>query len=185
VTKETSVVVSLVLEGSGQCSANSGVGYLDHMLTALAKHASVDLSLQCSGDLHIDDHHSTEDCALTLGAAFAQALGDKRGIARFGSAFAPLDESLSRAVLDISGRPHSEIRLQFRRERIGDVSTEMLTHFMQSLAVAAGWTLHVDLIRGENDHHKAESAFKALAQAIRQAIRLTGGSDVPSTKGVL
>ena len=179
------MVVALSLDGSGQCSVQSGVGYLDHMLSALAKHGGLDLSLQCSGDLHIDDHHSTEDCALTLGAAFAQALGDKRGIARFGSAFAPLDESLSRCVLDISGRPHSVVQLNFRREKIGDVSTEMLVHFMHSLAVAAGWTLHVDLIRGENDHHKAESAFKALAQAIRQAVRLTGGSDVPSTKGVL
>ena len=185
VTKETTVSVSLNLDGTGQSNISSGLGYLDHMLTALAKHASVDLNLTCTGDLYIDDHHSTEDCGLTLGQAFAQALGDKRGIARFGNAYAPLDEALSRAVVDISGRPHSEVRMGFKREKIGDVSTEMLVHFVYSLSVAAGWTVHVDLIRGENDHHKAESAFKALAQAIRQAIRLTGGNDVPSTKGVL
>ena len=185
VTKETTVSVSLHLDGTGQSTVHSGLGYLDHMLTALAKHSSIDLTLTCTGDLHIDDHHSTEDCGLTLGAAFAQALGDKRGIARFGSAFCPLDEALSRAVVDISGRPHSEVHLGFKREKIGDVSTEMLVHFMYSLAVTAGWTIHVDLIRGDNDHHKAESAFKALAQAIRQAIRLTGSNDVPSTKGVL
>ena len=185
VTKETTVSVSLNLDGTGQSNVSSGLGYLDHMLTALAKHASVDLNLTCTGDLYIDDHHSTEDCGLTLGQAFAQALGDKRGIARFGNAYAPLDEALSRAVVDISGRPHSEVRMGFKREKIGDVSTEMLVHFVYSLAVAAGWTVHVDLIRGENDHHKAESGFKALAQAIRQAIRLTGGNEVPSTKGVL
>ena len=185
VTKETTVTVSLNLDGTGQSNVSSGLGYLDHMLTALAKHASVDLNLTCTGDLYIDDHHSTEDCGLTLGQAFAQALGDKRGIARFGSAYAPLDEALSRAVVDISGRPHSEVRMGFKREKIGDVSTEMLVHFVYSLAVAASWTVHVDLIRGENDHHKAESGFKALAQAIRQAIRQTGGSEVPSTKGVL
>ena len=185
VTKETTVTVSLNLDGTGQSHVSSGLGYLDHMLTALAKHANVDLSLTCTGDLYIDDHHSTEDCGLTLGAAFAQALGDKRGIQRFGNAYAPLDEALSRAVVDISGRPHSEVRFGFKREKIGDVSTEMLTHFVYSLAVAADWTIHVDLIRGENDHHKAESGFKALAQAIRQAVRLTGGNEVPSTKGVL
>ena len=185
VTKETTVVVQLNLDGTGQSTVHSGLGYLDHMLTALAKHSSVDLTLTCSGDLHIDDHHSTEDCGLTLGAAFAQALGDKKGIARFGSAYCPLDEALSRAVVDISGRPHSEVRLGFKREKIGDVSTEMLVHFIYSLAVTAGWTVHVDLVRGENDHHKAESGFKALAQAIRQAIRLTGSNEVPSTKGVL
>ena len=185
VTKETSVHVQLNLDGTGQSTVHSGLGYLDHMLTALAKHSSVDLTLTCTGDLHIDDHHSTEDCGLTLGAAFAQALGDKKGIARFGSAYCPLDEALSRAVVDISGRPHSEVRLGFKREKIGDVSTEMLVHFIYSLAVTAGWTVHVDLVRGENDHHKAESGFKALAQAIRQAIRQTGSGEVLSTKGVL
>lgn len=185
VTKETQVIVELNLDGTGQASISSGIGYLDHMLHALTKHSSIDLSLVCKGDLEIDDHHSTEDCGLTLGAAFAQALGDKKGITRFGSAYAPLDESLARAVVDISGRAFAHVKIDFKREMIGEVSTEMLIHFIVSLTMSAAWTVHVDLLRGSNDHHKAESSFKALAQAIRQAIKRSGSDEVPSTKGSL
>jgi imidazoleglycerol-phosphate dehydratase len=184
-TSETTVYININLDGTGRSHIQSGIGYLDHMLTALSKHSSMDLILTCKGDLIIDDHHSTEDCALTLGIAFIGALGNKRGITRFGNATIPLDESLSRAVVDISGRANSTVNLDFRRPNIGQISTEMLTHFFHSFASAAQLTLHVDVLRGENDHHKAESAFKALAVALRHAVQRNGRSDVPSTKGVL
>ncbi|CAG8435344.1 5558_t:CDS:2 [Diversispora eburnea] len=155
------------------------------MYHALAKHSGWSLTLDCKGDLHIDDHHSAEDTAITLGMAFKKALGEPRGIKRFGYAYAPLDEALSRAVVDISGRPFSDINLNLKREKIGDLSTEMLPHVLSSFATSAGITLHVDVIKGINDHHRAESAFKALAVALRQAIEKTGANDIPSTKGVL
>ncbi|CAG8570584.1 15796_t:CDS:2, partial [Racocetra fulgida] len=136
-------------------------------------------------DLHIDDHHSAEDTAIALGLAFKQALGEPRGIKRFGYAYAPLDEALSRAVIDISGRPYADINLDLKREKIGELSTEMLPHVLSSFATSAGITLHVDVIKGKNDHHRAESAFKALAVAMKQAIERTGSNEVPSTKGVL
>ncbi|KAI5865466.1 Imidazoleglycerol-phosphate dehydratase-domain-containing protein [Durotheca rogersii] len=168
-------------------SVNTGIGFLDHMLHALAKHAGWSLALACSGDLHIDDHHTAEDCCLALGYAFARALGSATGLARFGSAYAPLDEALSRAVVDLSNRPYSVVELGLRREKIGDLSCEMLPHCLQSFAQAARVTLHVDCLRGENDHHRAESAFKALAVAIRQATSRIPGreGEVPSTKGTL
>ncbi|KAF0543815.1 IGPD-domain-containing protein [Gigaspora margarita] len=155
------------------------------MYHALAKHSGWSLTLKCKGDLHIDDHHSAEDTAIALGLAFKQALGEPRGIKRFGYAYAPLDEALSRAVVDISGRPYADINLDLKREKIGELSTEMLPHVLSSFATSAGITLHVDTIKGKNDHHRAESAFKALAVAIKQAIERTGSSEVPSTKGVL
>jgi len=155
------------------------------MFTALAKHGGMSLTLKCKGDLWIDDHHTAEDCAIALGTAFKQALGEVRGIKRYGYAYAPLDEALSRAVIDICSRPYCVTDLQLKREKIGDLSTEMIPHIFYSFAIASGATLHVDVIRGENDHHKAESSFKALALAIRQAIERTGSNDVPSTKGVL
>ncbi len=184
-TRETHVKVDLNLDGTGQSQIDTGIGFLDHMLTALARHGRLDLTLHCKGDLEIDDHHTAEDCALTLGAAIDQALGDKRGIARFGYAYAPLDEALARAVIDFSGRPHAQVELSLRREAIGALACENITHVMQSLAVAARATLHVDVIRGQNDHHKAEAAFKALALAIRQAVAQDGTQTIPSTKGVL
>ncbi|SCZ94009.1 BZ3500_MvSof-1268-A1-R1_Chr6-1g08363 [Microbotryum saponariae] len=143
------------------------------------------LTIKCKGDLWIDDHHTAEDSALALGEAFKLALGERKGIRRYGTGFAPLDEALSRAVLDISSRPYFCGDLQLKREKIGDLSCEMIPHVFQSFAQGAGVTLHVDVIRGENDHHKAESAFKALALAIREAIQTDGSDDVPSTKGVL
>jgi len=185
ITKETDVRVILTLDGTGIAEVNTGIGFLDHMFAQLAKHSRMDLQLTCKGDLYIDDHHSAEDCAIALGQAFDRALGERKGITRFGSAYAPLDEALSRAVVDISGRPFASVSLGLKREKIGALSTEMLPHVLSSFATSAMVTLHVDVLKGENDHHRAESAFKALALAVRQAIQQDGTNDVPSTKGVL
>jgi len=163
----------------------TGIGFLDHMYHALAKHAGWSLELYCDGDLHVDDHHTTEDTAIALGDAFRQAIGDKCGIKRFGYAYAPLDEALSRVVVDISGRGCASVSLGLKRERLGELSCEMIPHVLKSFAVTAGITLHVDTLKGENDHHRAESAFKALALALKQAVEITGDNEVPSTKGVL
>jgi len=191
ITNETQITVDLNLDclpSSGfkqVIDVSTGIGFLDHMYHALAKHGGMSLTMKCKGDLHIDDHHTAEDSALALGEALKKAMGEIRGIKRYGTGHAPLDEALSRAVIDFSGRPFCVTDLKLTREKIGDLSTEMLPHIFHSFAIAAGVTLHVDVIRGENDHHKAESAFKALAIAIREAIQRTGGDDVPSTKGVL
>ncbi|KAF2446093.1 imidazoleglycerol-phosphate dehydratase-like protein [Karstenula rhodostoma CBS 690.94] len=168
-------------------SVDTGIGFLDHMLHALSKHAGWSLRLRCRGDLHIDDHHTAEDSCLALGAAFKEALQGSTGLARFGYAYAPLDEALSRAVIDLSNRPFCVTELGLRREKIGDLSTEMVPHCLQSFAQASGTTLHVDCLRGDNDHHRAESAFKALAVAIRQATTVVKAweGEVRSTKGVL
>lgn len=185
VTRETAVNVTLTLDGTGKSQVSSGIGFLDHLLETLVRHAAFDVTLACKGDLHVDDHHSAEDCALGLGEALDRALGERRGIARFGSAFAPLDEALARAVVDLSGRPFSSVELGLRRESIGGLACENVGHVLRSLAVAARLTLHVDVLRGENDHHRAEAAFKAVALALRQAVACSGGDDIPSTKGVL
>ncbi|KAK1983467.1 imidazoleglycerol-phosphate dehydratase [Colletotrichum cereale] len=168
-------------------SVNTGIGFLDHMLHALSKHAGWSLALACKGDLHIDDHHTAEDVCIALGCAFANALGSATGLARFGYAYAPLDEALSRAVVDLSNRPYSVVDLGLRREKIGDLSCEMIPHCLQSFAQGARVTLHVDCLRGENDHHRAESAFKALAVAVKMATSRVAGKEgeVPSTKGTL
>ncbi|AET41574.1 imidazoleglycerol-phosphate dehydratase HIS3 Ecym_8295 [Eremothecium cymbalariae DBVPG len=171
--------------GSQVIDIHTGVGFLDHMIHALVKHAGWSLVLECVGDLHIDDHHTTEDCGIALGQAFKEALGAVRGIKRFGTGFAPLDEALSRAVVDISNRPFAVVDLALKRERIGDLSAEMIPHFLESFAGAAHITLHVDCLKGFNDHHRSESAFKALAVALKEAISSNGTNDVPSTKGVL
>lgn len=184
-TKETDIGLTLRLDGAGLARVASGIGFLDHLLTTLAKHGGFDLELECSGDLQVDDHHTAEDCAIALGRALHESLGDRRGIQRFGSAYAPLDESLARAVVDLSGRPHAEVHLGLGRGAIGALAAENVSHVIRSLAVAAKATVHVDVLRGENDHHRAEAAFKALALALRQAVALRGGNDVPSTKGVL
>jgi len=184
-TGETDVRVELVLDGSGRAQIRTGLGFLDHMLHALARHARFDLELACAGDLHVDDHHTVEDCALALGQALDAALGDRSGIARFGGAYAPLDEALARVVVDLSGRPWSEVDLGLARERLGDVACENLAHFFHSLAAAGRMALHVDVLRGRNDHHRIEAAFKALALALREAVAPTGEASVPSTKGVL
>jgi len=184
-TRETDIRCRLVLDGSGTANVATGIGFYDHLLANLAKHARFDLELSCRGDLDVDDHHTVEDCALALGEALDAALGDRRGIARFGSAFAPLDESLSRAVVDFSGRPWAEVDLKLQRERIGALSCEMIPHAVRSLAQAARATVHLSVLSGANDHHRAESAFKALALALRRAAQRDGSDSVPSTKGIL
>jgi imidazoleglycerol phosphate dehydratase HisB len=184
-TRETEVTLELCLDGQGEAQVQTGIGFLDHMLITLARHARFDLSLRCQGDLEIDGHHTSEDCALTLGAAIDQALGERRGIVRFGWAHAPLDEALARAVVDLSGRPWPEVELGLRGERLGQMACENLTHVLQSLAIAARCSLHVDVLKGKNDHHRAEAAYKATALALRQAVALDGSQAIPSTKGVL
>lgn len=184
-TSETDISCQLTLDGTGVAEIDTGIGFLDHMLTALIKHSRMDATLTCKGDLNIDDHHTAEDCALALGQALDQALGDRKGIRRFGSAYSPLDEALARVVVDLSGRPCSDVNLKLEREAVGDLSCEMIPHIFRSLATTARATLHVDVLKGDNDHHRAEAAFKACALALRQAIAPDSHTDVPSTKGVL
>lgn len=184
-TRETVIAVSISLDGPGEVHVRTGIGFLDHLLTALARHAGFALDLRCDGDIEIDDHHSAEDCAIALGEAIDKALGERRGFARFGSAYAPLDESLARAVVDFSGRPFAFVDLGLQREMIGGLACENISHVLSSLAVSMRATLHVEVLRGENDHHKAEAAFKAVALALRQALARVSDSSVPSTKGVL
>ncbi len=184
-TRETDVALTLSLDGGGAADVRTGIGFLDHMLTALAKHARFDLELTCAGDLEVDDHHTAEDCALALGQALDQALGDRAGIHRFGHAYAPLDEALARAVVDLSGRPWPAIDLGLTREALCGLACENITHVLRSLAIAGRMSLHVDVLRGDNDHHRAEAAFKALALSLRHAVAPSGHGDVASTKGVL
>ena len=184
-TRETRIEGELTLDGRRRISVATGIGFLDHLLSALAFHAGWDLRLECQGDLEVDDHHTAEDCALAIGAALDDALGDRSGVARFGSAYAPLDEALARAVVDLSGRPWPEVDLGLRRERLGELACENIPHVLQSLAIAARATIHVDVLRGDNDHHRAEAAFKATALALREAVARTPDDGVASTKGVL
>lgn len=184
-TAETSVAVDLQVDGKGTTDIRTGIGFLDHLLTALARHARFDLTLSCDGDLQVDDHHSAEDAALVLGQALDQALGDRRGIARFGWALAPLDEALARVAVDLSGRPYAAVDLGLKREALGALSAENVPHVLRSFATAARITLHADVLKGENDHHRAEAAFKATALALRQAVAASGFDDVPSTKEML
>lgn len=184
-TGETDVTATVNLDGAGAASVRTGIGFLDHLVTALARHSRVDVTLTCDGDLHVDDHHTAEDCALALGAAIDAALGERRGFARFGSAYAPLDESLARAVVDLSGRGCAVVSLDLRRDAVGQLACENVGHFISSLASAVRGAIHVDVLRGENDHHKAEAAFKALALALRVAVSRVADESVPSTKGVL
>jgi len=184
-TRETSIHLSLDVDGTGKTTVKTGIGFLDHLLDTLSRHARFDLKLTCEGDLQVDDHHTAEDCALALGEALDRALGERRGVNRFGWALAPLDEALARAVVDLSGRPFSDVALGLQREGIGGLACENVAHFLRSLATAGRMTLHVDVLKGENDHHRAEAAFKATALALGQAVRLSGFEDVPSTKGTL
>jgi len=183
-TTEVTITGHLDLDGTGVSQLKTGLGFLDHMLGAFARHGRFDLELVASGDTEVDDHHTVEDCAIVLGRALDEALGERIGITRFGYAYAPLDESLTRAVIDLSGRPWPEISIEFTRDAIGEVATENIIHFLNSFAVEGRMALHVDLIRGQNDHHKAESAFKALAIALRSAVSQSDGG-IPSTKGTL
>lgn len=183
-TGETEVAVTLDLDGTGRSAVATGLPFLDHMLGALARHARWDLELTARGDLEVDDHHTVEDCAIVLGRALDAALGERRGIERFGFAFAPLDEALCRTVVDLSARPWPAVELRLVREQLGAVATENLAHFLNTLAIEARMALHVTTLAGANDHHKAEAAFKSLALALRRALTRTDGG-VPSTKGVL
>lgn len=185
-TKETDVRVSLALDGAGRSQVATGLAFLDHMLDLFARHGLFDLEVECRGDLEIDDHHSVEDIAISLGQAFAESLGDKRGINRYGAAIVPMDEALCRAVVDLSGRFYLVYAVETRRDMIGNFSVELAEHFWRSFAEAARCNLHIDLLRGRNTHHILEASFKATARALREAVtidpRVVG---VPSTKGVL
>jgi len=184
-TKEVETSCRLNLDGTGKTAISTGIGFLDHMLNLLAYHAGFDIELTCKGDLEIDDHHSVEECALLLGAALNQALGDRQGVARFGWAMVPMDEALASAAVDLSGRPYSRIQLGLQREKLGQLSCELIPHALSSIAAAARLTLHVEVSHGENDHHKAEAAFKSFALALRQAVKSDGSQQIPSTKGTL
>ena len=169
-TLETQVAASINLDGSGKAELASGIGFLDHMLDQIARHGMLDISIQATGDLHIDAHHTVEDIGITLGQAFAKAVGDKKGIRRYGHAYVPLDEALSRVVLDISGRPGLVFDVEFSRARIGDFDVDLVHEFFQGFVNHALVTLHVDNLRGENAHHQAETIFKAFGRALRMAV---------------
>ena len=186
-TRETTIDLSLDLDGVGRADVTTGVGFLDHLLDSLARHARFDLTVSASGDLHVDAHHTVEDVAIVLGQVFDRALGDKRGLRRFADATVPLDEALVQVAVDLSGRGFATIDLPFGGEMIGAMPTEMVPHFLRSFATEARLTLHVRLLAGENDHHRAEATFKALARALEVATRRDPriADQVPSTKGTL
>lgn len=186
-TKETSISASVNLDGTGAYDVATGVGFLDHMLEQLARHGLFDITLKADGDLHIDQHHTTEDSGIVLGQAFAKALGDKAGITRYGSCYLPMDETLTRAALDVSGRPFLVWKVDFSRSKIGEMDTELFREWFQAFAQNAGITLHVENLYGENNHHVAETCYKALARALRQAVAVDPRQSgrVPSTKGQL
>jgi imidazoleglycerol-phosphate dehydratase len=183
-TGETQIEITLNLDGRGRAQVNTGVGFLDHMLIALARHARFDLSVDAAGDLHVDEHHTVEDVGITLGGALGQALGDRAGIIRMGHAIVPMDEALALVAVDIGGRGYCVFDGEFDTSRIGAMGTSLLSHFFESLALEARMNLHARLLAGRDDHHRAEALFKALARALHQATRLdpTLGGDVPSTK---
>lgn len=186
-TRETTISVALDVDGTGKSDISTGIGFLDHMLDSLARHSRFDLSIQATGDLHIDAHHTAEDIAIVLGQALDRALGDKRGLRRFADATVPLDEALVQVALDLSGRGFAAVDVPFRGEMIGTLPTEMVPHFLRSFAIEGRLTLHVRSLAGENDHHRAEATFKALARALELATRIDPriASQVPSTKGAL
>ncbi len=186
-TNETKIDITLNLDGSGKHAIETGVGFFDHMLTHIAKHGVFDLELRCEGDLWIDAHHTVEDCGIALGEAFAQALGDKAGIVRAGSASMPLDEALAFAAVDLSGRPYAALDLQLYGAELGGIAPDLVNHFLESFAFAAKANVHVKVLAGVNDHHKAEACFKALARALDAACRvdIRRGGDIPSTKGTI
>lgn len=186
-TNETRIVLSLNLDGTGKSDLKTGIGFFDHMLDQVARHGLIDITIQAQGDLEIDDHHTVEDVGIVFGQALSRCIGDKKGIRRYGHAYVPLDESLSRVVIDLSGRPHLSFHACFTRSEIGDFETELVREFFQGLVNHAGLTLHIDNIRGINSHHIAETIYKAFGRALRMALetddRISGR--VPSTKGSL
>ncbi|MFT4191836.1 MAG: imidazoleglycerol-phosphate dehydratase HisB [Comamonas sp.] len=186
-TAETRITVKVNLDGSGRASLASGIGFFDHMLDQIARHGLIDLDVQCQGDLHIDGHHTVEDIGITLGQAVAQAVGDKKGIFRYGHAYVPLDEALSRVVIDFSGRPGLQFHVPFTSGMVGAFDTQLAYEFFQGFANHAGVTLHIDNLRGINAHHQAETVFKAFARALRAALAFDPRNEgvIPSTKGSL
>jgi len=186
-TKETEVKATVNLDGSGAYDVATGIGFLDHMLEQLARHSLIDLSLRASGDLHIDFHHTTEDVGIVIGQAVAKALGERRGILRYGDALIPMDETLTRVAIDLSNRPYLVWRVGFSRPKLGEMDTELFREWFHAFAMAAGATLHVENLYGENNHHIVESCFKGLARSLRQAMAIDprAGTAVPSTKGRL
>lgn len=186
-TKETEIFVELNLDGSGQYDIATGIGFLDHMIEQFSRHSLIDLKMRIKGDLHVDQHHTAEDSAIALGQALAKAMGDKAGIFRYGSAYSPMDETLSRVALDLSGRPYLVWNAAFSQPRLGEMDTELFRHWFHSIADAAGITLHIDVLYGDNNHHIAESIFKGFARAMRQAVERDPrkGDAIPSTKGQL
>ena len=186
-TKETAIFATVDLDGTGAYDVSTGVGFLDHMIEQLARHSLIDITLKADGDLHIDQHHTTEDSGIVLGQALAEALGEKQGIARYGLSYLPMDETLTRVALDVSGRPFLVWDVNFTRSKIGEMDTELFREWFQAFAQHAGLTLHVETLYGENSHHIAETCYKALARALRQAIALDERQSgrIPSTKGQL
>ena len=186
-TRETEISIRLDLDGRGDADISTGVGFFDHMLTQIARHGLIDLEIKARGDLHIDDHHTVEDVGIALGQCFRKALGDKAGITRYADVTLPLDEALSRVVVDISGRPYLVFRTTFHAAKIGSFDTQLVEEWFRAFTMQAGLTLHVETFYGSNDHHIAESCFKALARALRLAVAIdpAQGGRVPSTKGVL
>jgi imidazoleglycerol-phosphate dehydratase len=186
-TKETDITVEINIDGVGISSLDSGIGFLDHMLEQISRHGLFDLSIKAQGDLHIDAHHTVEDIGITLGQAFEKAIGDKLGIRRYGHAFVPLDEALSRVVLDISGRPGLDLNVDFTRARIGEFDVDLIYEFFQGFINHANITLHIDNLKGENAHHQAETIFKAFGRALRNAVEIDEKIKgiMPSTKGTL
>ncbi len=186
-TKETQVKATVNLDGSGKYNVATGIGFLDHMMEQLSRHSLMDITIEAKGDLHIDYHHTTEDVAITLGEAVAKALGERRGIVRYGSALSPMDETLSRIALDLSGRPYFIWKVNFTKPKLGEMDTELFREWFQAFAFNSGATLHIENLYGENNHHIVESCFKGLARALREAIAIDArkSDDIPSTKGVL
>jgi imidazoleglycerol-phosphate dehydratase len=186
-TKETAIEARIDLDGTGAYDVSTGIGFLDHMLEQLARHSLIDLRLRAQGDLHIDFHHTTEDSGIVIGQAVSEALGDRRGIMRYGAAYAPMDETLTRVAIDISGRPYLVWKVRFDRPKLGEMDTELFKEWFHAFAQAAGLTLHVETRYGENSHHIVESCYKGLARALRQAVTLDAraANAVPSTKGTI
>ena len=186
-TQETDIAVEVNLDGTGSYDVATGIGFLDHMIEQFSRHSLIDITCRIAGDLHVDQHHTAEDSAIAIGQAIVQALGDKAGIGRYGMAYSPMDEALARVALDISGRPWLVWNVAFTQERLGEMDTELFEHWFQSIAQAAGITLHVEQLYGQNNHHIIEGVFKGFARAMRQAVELDPrkAGAIPSTKGVL